>query len=111
MFSGLVYCLVFFSFFQNAFAEHGSKTWESAYMSVVVVNPTWPGYERPGFGAPLGTAPAGTAIYFAYHEKRTRFLITAAHVVRRSKSIEIVNSNKLNICHFITEYISWECSN
>ena len=33
-------------------AEHGEQTWAQAQKSVVVVNPVWPGYDRPGFGAP-----------------------------------------------------------
>jgi hypothetical protein len=29
-------------------AEHGGQTWVQAKKSVVVVNPVWPGYDRPG---------------------------------------------------------------
>ena len=46
-------------------ADHGPATWSAAAPSVVVIEPTWPGYNRPGFGAPPGTAPAGTGIFIA----------------------------------------------
>ena len=32
----------------TAKAEHGPQTWKAAYQSVVIVNPTWPGYRHPG---------------------------------------------------------------
>ena len=79
-------------FANPAKADHGPKTWANAVASVVVVNPTWPGYNRPGFGAPAGTAPAGTGVYFAVDgAQKTPFVITAAHVVERAKAIEIVD--------------------
>ena len=79
-------------FVSSAKADHGTKTWADAAASVVVVSPTWPGYERPGFGAPAGTAPAGTGVYFGVDgARKTPFIITAAHVVARAKAIEIVN--------------------
>ena len=79
-------------FASSAKADHGPKTWAVAANSVVVVNPTWPGYERPGFGAPAGVAPAGTGIYFGVDgARKTPFIITAAHVVARAKAIEIVD--------------------
>ena len=30
------------------------NAWEIASPTVVSVLPTWPGYDKPGFGAPLG---------------------------------------------------------
>ena len=73
-------------------AEHGEQTWIQAQRSVVVVNPVWPGYDRPGFGAPKGTAPAGSGIYFSISgEEETTFIITAAHVVNSAKYIEIID--------------------
>ena len=79
-------------FVSSAKADHGPKTWADSANSVVVVNPTWPGYDRPGFGAPAGTAPAGTGIYFGVDgARKTPFIITAAHVVARAKAIEIVD--------------------
>ena len=75
-------------------AEHGEQTWVQAKKSVVVVNPVWPGYDRPGFGAPKGTAPAGSGIYFSIDgEEESIFIITAAHVVTAAKSIEIIDSS------------------
>ena len=73
-------------------AEHGEQTWIKAQRSIVVVNPVWPGYDRPGFGAPKGTAPAGSGIYFSVDdEEETTFIVTAAHVVNAAKSINIID--------------------
>ena len=76
----------------NAAADHGKETWITAQKSIVVVNPTWPGYAKPGFGAPPGTAPAGAGFYYSVNNGKTSpFIITAAHVVKKAKSIEIIN--------------------
>ena len=84
-------------FVSSAKANHGPKTWAVASNSVVVVNPTWPGHDRPGFGAPAGTAPAGTGIYFGVDgARKTPFIITAAHVVAQAKAIEIVDIAGVN---------------
>jgi S1-C subfamily serine protease len=73
-------------------AAHGEQTWVQAQKSVVVVNPVWPGYDRPGFGAPKGTAPAGSGVYFSVDGKaESAFIITAAHVVEAAESIEIID--------------------
>ena len=55
--------------------------------------PTWPGYAKPGFGAPSGTAPAGSGFYFSINDKdkKSSYVITAAHVIQKSKIIEIKN--------------------
>ena len=63
------------------FSTHGddaSHAWRLSYKSTVIVLPTWPGYNRPGFGAPLGTAPAGTGFYVSADKKteNTRFIMT-----------------------------------
>ena len=58
----------------NAMAEHGTQTWNSAIRSVVIVNPTWPGYTKPGFGAPAGTAPAGSGVYFSENETTSKYI-------------------------------------
>jgi hypothetical protein len=69
-------------------AEHSEQTWAQAEKSVVVVNPVWPGYDRPGFGAPKGTAPAGSGIYFSIDgAEESVFIMTAAHVVNAAESI------------------------
>ena len=75
----------------TAKAEHGPQTWKAAYQSVVIVNPTWPGYKTPGHGAPAGTAPAGSGVYFAENQPTTRYILTAAHVISRATHIEIVD--------------------
>ena len=72
-------------------ADHGPQT-ASAMSSVIVVEPTWPGYSRPGFGAPPGTAPAGTGIFIGPN-RTSRYIITAAHVVQRATRIEIVDAS------------------
>ena len=71
-----------------SYADHGPKT-ATAMPSVIIVEPIWPGYSRPGFGAPPGTAPAGTGVYFGAG-LTSNFMITAAHVVRQATRIEIV---------------------
>ncbi len=75
-----------------AWADHGPATWNSAHQSVVLVNPTWPGYRTPGHGAPAGSAPAGSGVYYADTQKQTGFVLTAAHVVHRATAIEVVNA-------------------
>ena len=75
----------------NAMAEHGTQTWNAAIRSVVIVNPTWPGYTKPGFGAPAGTAPAGSGVYFSENEPTSKYILTAAHVISRATDIEIVD--------------------
>ena len=73
-------------------ADHGPATWSAAAPSVVVIEPTWPGYNRPGFGAPPGTAPAGTGIFIGTGD-RSNHLVTAAHVISRATEIEIVTED------------------
>ena len=73
-------------------ADHGPATWSAAAPSVVVIEPTWPGYNRPGFGAPPGTAPAGTGIFIGTGD-RSNHLVTAAHVITRATEIEIVTDD------------------
>ena len=93
----IVYILCFyFVVTKNNFAEHSSITWKNSYKSIVRVLPTWPGYKRPGFGAPPGTAPEGTGIYMNIKEikndnSKTNYLITAAHVISNAKRIEIID--------------------
>ena len=85
-------CLIVGVLASTAQAEHGPQTWKSAHQSVVVVNPTWPGYATPGYGAPAGTAPAGSGVYFAEKRTTTRYILTAAHVISRATHVEIVDS-------------------
>ena len=73
-------------------ADHGPATWSAAAPSLVVIEPTWPGYNRPGFGAPPGTAPAGTGIFIGTGD-RSNHLVTAAHVITRATEIEIVTED------------------
>jgi len=79
----------------STLAHDSSKVWEKAYKSTVVVLPTWPGYNKPGFGAPVGTAPAGTGFYMSLDdkEKMTNYILTAAHVIKNAKIVEIKNYN------------------
>ena len=75
-------------------ADHGPATWLAATPSVVVIEPTWPGYNRPGFGAPPGTAPAGTGIFIGTGDA-SNYLVTAAHVIARATEIEIVTEESM----------------
>lgn len=71
-------------------ADHGPATWRMVSPSVVSVLPTWPGYERPGFGAPMGQAPAGSGFFWSRHAASTSRILTAAHVVRDARRVEVV---------------------
>ena len=75
----------------SSLAHDYSKVWETGHKSTVVVLPTWPGYNKPGFGAPPGTAPAGTGFYLSLDkkEKMTKYILTAAHVIKKAKIVEI----------------------
>ena len=77
----------------STLAHDYSKVWEKGHKSTVVVLPTWPGYNKPGFGAPPGTAPAGTGFYLSLDkkEKMTKYILTAAHVIKNAKVVEIRN--------------------
>ena len=77
----------------STLAHDYSKVWEKVHKSTVVVLPTWPGYNKPGFGAPPGTAPAGTGFYLSLDkkEKMTKYILTAAHVIKNAKVVEIRN--------------------
>lgn len=72
-------------------ADHGPGTWSSAEPSVVAVLPTWPGYSRPGFGAPDGTAPEGSGFFLhpSLESRPTTYIVTSAHVVEQATRIEI----------------------
>ena len=79
----LVTLLVWF-FLTPCFADF-SRVWNIASPSVVSVLPTWPGYNKPGFGAPPGTAPEGTGIVVS----KNGLIITASHVISKASEIEI----------------------
>ena len=80
-----------------AHSDHGPRTWEKAHASVVSVLPTWPGYENPGFGAPLGVAPEGSGVVIGLDARReSRWILTAAHVVNRATDIVIKPSDRLS---------------
>ena len=94
--SALVYLLFFNIFSISATAHEATNAWRNAYKSTVIVLPTWPGYSKPGFGAPKGTAPAGTGFYISPNgndASHTNHIMTAAHVIRDAKIVEIVNFN------------------
>lgn len=78
----------------TALADHGTHTWENTHRSVIAVLPTWPGFERPGFGAPKGVAPEGSGIAIALEsERESDLVLTAAHVVDRATRVQIRDSN------------------
>jgi S1-C subfamily serine protease len=78
-----------------AMADHGAQTYARSGESVVKVLPTWPGYDRPGFGAPAGTAPEGSGVFLSPSLTRqaTRYIITSAHVVGDATRIEVADLN------------------
>ena len=79
----------------TALADHGKHTWKNTHRSVVAVLPTWPGYEKPGFGAPKGVAPEGSGISIALDsEPESDLVLTAAHVVDRATRVQIRDSDK-----------------
>lgn len=71
--------------FKPAAADHAETAWQNAAPSVVSVLPTWPGYDKPGFGAPTGTAPEGTGVVI----EKPGLILTAAHVVASATSVQI----------------------
>ena len=90
-FKSLISIFILIYFF-NIAHSNPITAWEKAAPSVVSVLPTWPGFKKPGFGAPPGTAPEGTGIVIS----SLGHILTASHVVKKAKSIEIrdINGNK-----------------
>ena len=62
-----------------------SKVWDQSSKSVVSVLPTWPGYKKPGFGAPSGTSPQGTGVLIS----DDGLVITASHVISRATEVQV----------------------
>jgi len=60
---------------------------------VVTVLPTWPGHQRPGFGAPVGQAPAGSGFFWSPDGKPTSWVMTAAHVIADATRVEVVTAD------------------
>ncbi len=89
----IINLIIYLLFSISTQAKDASNVWINAHKSVVTILPTWPGYDKPGFGAPTGTAPAGTGFYISIkHKKETsNFILTAAHVIQKSTSVEIKN--------------------
>lgn len=76
---------------ESARADHDAHSFAAASPSVVIVNPTWPGHSKPGFGAPPGTAPAGSGVLFSPSgETLTDYILTAAHVIAKATRIEVI---------------------
>ena len=86
-----IFILIYFS---NISHSNPITAWDKASPSVVSVLPTWPGFKKPGFGAPPGTAPEGTGIVIS----SLGHILTASHVISRAKKIEIrdINGNKFD---------------
>lgn len=83
--AGLCIALLFVFGPIPALADHAERAWQVASGSVVSVEPTWPGYTRPGFGAPPGTAPEGSGVVI----REPGLIVTAAHVVARAKEVHV----------------------
>ena len=89
-----IFSLIFIQLISfNYIAHDASEAWKNAHKSTVIVLPTWPGYSKPGYGAPKGTAPAGTGFYLSIgnDEIESKFIMTAAHVIKNSNVVEIKN--------------------
>ena len=69
----------------NQSLADATTAWENASLSVVSVAPTWPGYDKPGFGSPPGTAPEGTGIVLS----ENGHILTASHVIKKATQIKI----------------------
>ena len=123
-FSGLAAIVVFLTTVLSAFAQadHGPHSFKAIEASVLRVLPTWPGYDRPGFGAPPGTAPEGTGFVIAVptnahisgssQEASSPYLLTAAHVVDKATRIEIISPNGVRQMLFFwlwTREQIWRC--
>ena len=97
LFPRLTAIVLFLTTALSAFAQadHGPHSFKAIEASVLRVLPTWPGYDRPGFGAPLGTAPEGTGFVVSApsgaYMSSSPYLLTAAHVVERATRIEIIS--------------------
>ena len=89
----IINIIIYLLFSFNTLAKDASNVWTNAYKSVVTILPTWPGYDKPGFGAPTGTAPAGTGFYISIKDKKktSNFILTATHVIQNSSSVKIKN--------------------
>ena len=76
----------------TANADHGPQTWQVAQQSVLVVEPTWPGYARALGLAHPRCAPAGTGIVYPLEAAAGSYILTAAHVVAKAVKIEVVDA-------------------
>lgn len=89
------FCSIFILFIcaaDSVSAGHGPHTYKQSAASIVKLLPTWPGYQRPGFGAPSGVAPEGSGFFLAANLRagdRTPYIVTAAHVIAAAQRIEI----------------------
>ena len=81
--------ILFFLFINKSYAEY-SKIWEKVSPSIVSVLPTWPGYDKPGFGAPFGTSPEGSGIVI--HDEKG-IILTASHVINRALEVSVRDIN------------------
>lgn len=83
-----------------AVADHGPQTFRIAAPSIVKLLPTWPGYQRPGFGAPHGVAPEGSGFFIAADlsaGQHSNYIVTAAHVVSNAIRIEIETHDGMRV--------------
>ena len=88
--------VVLFTLFNllNLLYANPVNAWNKASLSIVSVLPTWPGFKKPGFGAPPGIAPEGTGIVIT----TSGHILTASYVINRANKIEIrdINGNKFD---------------
>ncbi|MDG2356625.1 MAG: trypsin-like peptidase domain-containing protein [Paracoccaceae bacterium] len=94
--------IIFLSFlYTKELYADATNAWENASPSVVSIAPTWPGYNKPGFGSPPGTAPEGTGIVLT----EDGHILTASHVIEKAKQIKIRDISGLEFeAHLLFDY-------
>lgn len=70
---------------QATAAGFAESVWRTAAPAVVAVEPVWPGYDRPGLGAPEGSAPEGSGVVVF----EPGLVVTAAHVVAKATEVSV----------------------
>jgi S1-C subfamily serine protease len=84
----IINLIIYLLFSISTQAKDASNVWINAHKSVVTILPTWPGYDKPGF-----------YISIKHKKETSNFILTAAHVIQKSTSVEINNykNNKENV--------------
>lgn len=81
----LILAVIALSLLNASVRANPINAWKIASPSVVTILPTWPGFDKPGFGAPPGSAPEGTGIVIS----TDGYILTASHVVTKATEIKV----------------------